>query len=214
MSAEEVGAGLRIGITMRVGHAVDYVEPRDVVAHDWYRFIADAFPAAKWMLLPNLGEESVAFAAGWGITGLILTGGDDIGVEPRRDASERALLDHAIDHDLPALGICRGLQLMVKHFGGRVAHDASGRHVATDHAVVIGANEFGFEPGAPIVVNSFHDNVILSAGELQPFATDEQGHIEAAYSPQHRLAGLMWHPERNRPAHPHDLGFVRRLLGN
>ena len=66
------------------------------------------------------------------LDGLVLTGGGDVdpaaygeeadpevgGVDPNRDASERALLAAALEADLPVLAICRGCQVLNVFLGG------------------------------------------------------------------------------------------------
>ena len=41
---------------------------------------------------------------------ILLSGGNDIGLCPARDLTERLLLDHAQKSMLPVLGICRDMQ--------------------------------------------------------------------------------------------------------
>ena len=66
-----------------------------------------------------------------GLDGLMFTGGSDVSptlygeqphpttnVKPERDAAELMLMRAAIGADLPVLGVCRGMQLMVVAYGG------------------------------------------------------------------------------------------------
>jgi putative glutamine amidotransferase len=70
--------------------------------------------------------------------GVVLTGGGDVdpelyhgqknhrklhGVDRKRDDFERAVIDSAIRHEMPFLGICRGLQIANVHFGGTLIQD-------------------------------------------------------------------------------------------
>lgn len=48
----------------------------------------------------------------------LLSGGNDIGKIDERDKTERRLLDYASDRALPALGLCRGMQMMALWAGG------------------------------------------------------------------------------------------------
>ncbi|MDR1035600.1 MAG: gamma-glutamyl-gamma-aminobutyrate hydrolase family protein [Deltaproteobacteria bacterium] len=73
-----------------------------------------------------------------GISGILLSGGGDVGADPRdkpglpqaladqdkaRDRWEAALLFAALEADLPVLGVCRGLQLMNVALGGTLWED-------------------------------------------------------------------------------------------
>lgn len=83
---------LRIGVTMREVHPHGYDEPRDALARNWGNFLGFVLPEVPWLPIPNLGgERAVAFCDQWRLNGLILTGGEDIGVSPMRDETEQAL---------------------------------------------------------------------------------------------------------------------------
>jgi gamma-glutamyl-gamma-aminobutyrate hydrolase PuuD len=73
-----------------------------------------------------------------GITGLLLTGGEDVSpgmygevnrhcerVNPERDKFELELLYTALDRSWPVLAVCRGMQLLVAALGGKLYQDLS-----------------------------------------------------------------------------------------
>ena len=197
---------LRLGVTMRGAQAPDYVEPRDALAHDWHRFLAAALPGAQWLPIPNLGAEAaVRHFRAWGLNALLLTGGEDLGSNPRRDDTELALLIHALDQGLPILGICRGLQLMWTHLGGQLS-PVSG-HRAVRHPIQ------GIE--GPRTVNSFHAQALAADPSLpgvEILAKAEDGTIEALRLPGKPVLGLMWHPEREAMPSENDIALVRTLF--
>ncbi len=193
---------IRIGITMRTIMAEGYHERRDALAQDWPPFLSAALPDASWIYLPSLGAERItAYCQDWGVNGIILSGGEDIGTAPLRDETELALLKWAEVRAFPVLGICRGMQLMTKAAGGELIDLAD--HVATRHRFV----ETGRE------VNSYHTKGI---GKCPPgyrvLATAGDGTIEAirhSYLPWH---GWMWHPERETPGDADDFAAVKEIF--
>lgn len=156
------------------------------------------------------------------LDGLVLAGGSDIdpqrygeepheatvGLRPDRDAGELTLLAGALADDLPVLGICRGMQIMTVHAGGRlsqhlpeeVGHDghrpAAG--VYGDHGVRIDpGSAVGRILGPTARVKSYHHQGVADAGTLTVTGwAEEDGTVEVVEDPGHRFAlGVLWHPE-------------------
>lgn len=206
----------KVGITLRHCPANGYVEPRDGLARDWYRFFESLGLQHRWVLLPNLGDDTPAYARAQGVEALILTGGDDVGRDLLRDTSEHALLAHAISAGWPVLGVCRGLQLIQLHFGGKLEPAPADTHVGQRHFIHL--------PNAqdPLPwpcerqqrsVNSYHSNRLPTpALPLRPWAFDEQGHCEAVLHADLKIAGVMWHPEREPAPNEHDLQLCSWLF--
>jgi putative glutamine amidotransferase len=197
---------LRIGVTMRGAQAQEYVEHRDALAHDWYSFLAVAIPEAQWLSVPNLGGESaLSYFQTWELNALLLTGGEDLGSNPLRDVTELSLLAHALSRDFPVLGICRGAQLIWKHFGGRLT--PTPYHRATRHTIQF--------RDCLRVVNSYHTqglNPELRPHALEILATAEDGSIEALTIHGKSALGLMWHPEREAAPSKQDIALIRPLF--
>lgn len=162
-------------------------------------------------------------------SGIILSGGGDVSsafsggessesvqVSLVRDQTEALLLEHALKHQIPVLGICRGLQFINIYFKGTlipdlnqmnsgICHPCPGRHLISiphhDLANAINSSE-------PVEVNSYHRQGVVQGGlspELRPFAlARDLDLIEGLYHPQYPLAAVQWHPERTEHATPLD----------
>jgi N5-(cytidine 5'-diphosphoramidyl)-L-glutamine hydrolase len=208
---------LRVGLTMREVHANGYDEPRDALARKWGEFLQAAVPEVAWLPIPNLGPAvAPLFCDRWGINALILTGGEDIGVSLVRDATERALLRHFLRNDRPVLGVCRGLQLMWTEIGGEIEHKEG--HVAARHPVRYLREASLDITDSMAEVNSFHGFSLRESAEAmrEPvivFARADDGTAEGVRFCNGRMAGVMWHPEREETASTADISLIRGLFG-
>lgn len=162
-----------------------------------------------------------------GFDGFLFTGGQDIspalyGEEKRplcgpvctmRDELETMVFRYCWDHDVPALGICRGLELMNALLGGTLYQD-----IASECPTLHAPNhvmDFSYDwvahfnsilKGSPLYerlgvsflgVNSLHHQAVKTlAKSLKPMAVSEDGLVEAAYAPEKKfLWAVQWHPE-------------------
>ncbi len=207
----------RIGITMRVVSAKAYSESRDALSQDWSNFMAFALPEIIWLPIPNLGIGSTSFAQEWALDGLILSGGDDLGKTPKRDLTEKNLLEYFMNQELPVFGVCRGLQYMQSYFKGRIRADESNNHVRLRHPVKIICNIDNIRSaGTEHLTNSFHDNIINVKDvpdPLVPFAISADGTVEGIICRDFSLLAIMWHPERESPFQIFDRKLMRWCFG-
>lgn len=207
---------LRIGVTMREVQTTGYAELRDALAQDWPRFLAQALPNVPWLPIPNLGADSVCeFVERWNLSGLILTGGDDLGNSALRDETEQALFEYFWARSLPVLGVCRGAQLIWSMCGGRLSN-------IEGHRVV--RHEMHFSSCSRLNinmqqrnVNSYHRICLdsrsgIPAG-ITPFAHASDGTIEGLFLEDAPVMGIMWHPERETPYHLMDIELMRHHFG-
>jgi gamma-glutamyl-gamma-aminobutyrate hydrolase PuuD len=140
-------------------------------------------------------------------SGLLLSGGNDIGEYPLRDATERFLLDWAAERLVPVIGICRGMQLMASWAGVKLVKVAG--HVRTRHELQV--SDYAYE--WPSEVNSYH-NWALSAcpADFEIAAKAEDGYIEAIKHKVLPWEGWMWHPERESSFQQKDIERIRKLF--
>ncbi|MDR1921770.1 MAG: gamma-glutamyl-gamma-aminobutyrate hydrolase family protein [Candidatus Adiutrix sp.] len=195
-----------LGLTQRVTVIKEVNEKRDSLAQDWGRFMAAA--GLPWVALPNRPEEAAALAERLDLGGLVLTGGDDLGLFPERDETELRLLDWAESAGRPVAGVCRGFQMIQTWLKGELRPVDQLRHVRTRHRLILSG-------GGSIECNSFHGWGIMelprSLNILARCADDQT--IEAAGN--ERLLGLMWHPERELKPVEFDLElFARHFAGD
>ena len=188
-----------------------------------YREAAESGGMETRLLLPEdpaKVQETLA-----SLDGILLTGGADVdpshyneapdptaGLDKPnhpQDSWEIALLQAALQADMPVLGICRGMQLMNVVFGGKLiqhhpghrTEDGSGKSAyhrvyispGSKLAAILGAGGF-------VQVNSRHHQGVSEpqkASSLMASAYSlEDGLIEALESPAHDwVIGVQWHNE-------------------
>jgi putative glutamine amidotransferase len=156
------------------------------------------------------------------LDGLLFSGGSDLdpeiygqeahaqtdGVVPERDRAEIALLEAALERDMPVLAVCRGSQVLNVARGGdlvqhlpEVVGDEKHKHtpgVFADHDVdLVSGTRVQQILGDHAPVKSHHHQGYgqLGAG-LREAARADDGTIEALEDPSRRFAlGVLWHPE-------------------
>src|SRR5438093_10114796 len=156
------------------------------------------------------------------LDGLLFSGGSDLDPEtygqdphpvtkdvvPERDRAVLALLEAALERDLPVLAVCRGSQVLNVARGGDlhqhlpelVGHDDH-KHTPGefgDHDVELVADtRLQLLLGDRAPVKSHHHQGFNRLGEgLVEAAHAEDGTIEAVEDPSRRFAlGVLWHPE-------------------
>ncbi|BCY14460.1 gamma-glutamyl-gamma-aminobutyrate hydrolase family protein [Actinoplanes sp. L3-i22] len=198
--------------------------PTTLVPHDYTAAVTLA--GGRAVLLPPDDLDADVLRV---LDGLLLAGGPDLAPElygerpgphtvthPERDAGERALLDAALERDLPILGVCRGMQLLVAAHGGTLHQHLPDVLGHERHRVAPGVyheHEAVFTPGSRIAglmgddltINCFHHQGVADPGKLTVTGRAEDGLPEAVEDPARRfLLGVQWHPEVSRD---------RRLFG-
>jgi gamma-glutamyl-gamma-aminobutyrate hydrolase PuuD len=174
---------------------------------------------------PGMGAVDVVSV----LDGLVLTGGGDVepeaygeqaipatgGVNPVRDASERALLAAALAVDLPVLAICRGLQVLNVELGGTLHQhlpDVVGQDDHRRAPLVFGEVVVTPSPGSrteevfgttPTVLCSHHQAIAELGHGLEVTGRAADGVIEAVELPSANFVlGVQWHPEEGSDPRP------------
>ena len=205
----------RIAVTQRVDAVADRDERRDALDQEWCRLLAEH--GALPVLVPNVLADVVAFLEALAVDGVILTGGNDLpGLQgasadaPERDACERAVLGWCSERQIPLVGVCRGMQLLVQEYGGQL--DPISNHVGVMHPLVV--TSAALPEIQERTVNSFHafGSVASDVGpELEVLAYAPDGVVEMVRHRQRPQWGMMWHPER-APQDARDWQLIERLL--
>jgi putative glutamine amidotransferase len=202
------------------------------VLHAGYARAVEAAGAAVVLLPP--GDPAHARSVVERIDALVVAGGADVsperygadphprtgGTRPDRDAWELAVLAEAAAVDLPALMVCRGMQLEAARVGGVldqhtpdvVGHDghapAAGRYGEITVTTVPGTT-VGRILGPTRDVRCHHHQSVRTCPGLVPSAYAEDGTVEAFEQPDRRFwVGVQWHPETQA-----DVGLLRELVG-
>jgi len=185
------------------------------------------------VLLPPVDAPQAAAAVVARLDGLVVSGGADVdparyGAEahprttswrPDRDSWELALLDAADAVGLPVLGVCRGMQVMAVHAGGRLDQhtpDLVGTEVHSPGGDEFGAVAVATEPGSRVAalvgdsatVNCHHHQSVADHPGFVAAARAPDGTLEAMEAAGDRFCvAVQWHPETAA-----DIGLLAGLV--
>tara|TARA_R110002110_G_scaffold415561_1_gene650738 strand:+ start:36152 stop:36901 length:750 start_codon:yes stop_codon:yes gene_type:complete len=128
--------------------------------------------------------------------------------DPARDAMEKHLIDYALQHDLPVLGICRGAQLMNVVLGGTLyqnidqfyTEETSNVRSVLPRKNVIVPDDCRLHEILGCTdcrVNALHNQSIKDLGRgVTVCARERSSVIQAIELTDHRYyVGVQWHPE-------------------
>jgi putative glutamine amidotransferase len=209
-----------IGITTYLTRASfgSWEEDSALVPADYVRAVDRA--GGRSLLVPP-SEEGVAETLD-ALDGVIFSGGSDLdpatygqdahpetyGIVAERDQAELALLQAALERDMPVLAVCRGSQVLNVALGGdlvqhlpEVVGDEKHKHTPgeyADHDVTVDPEtRLGALLGDHAPVKSHHHQGFGKLGSgLREAARAEDGTVEALEDPARRFAlGVLWHPE-------------------
>lgn len=139
-----------------------------------------------------------------------LYGGENTGesrIERERDEFEMEMIRHALETDLPILGICRGAQLINVVLGGslfsnirRLRRRTSNRPTPLPRKTAVAQSNGTLVQVLDVErwrINSLHYQAIDRLGKgLRVAARDLDSFVQGIESTDHRwLVGVQWHPE-------------------
>ena len=135
-------------------------------------------------LIPNTTpKDEVAV----GFRGIILGGGPAI---------ERAgMCAEYLDLGLPVLGICLGLHIIAKKFGGEVHPGKSGGYGSVEVSIRVNDEILAGYPEKIPVWASHADEVCRVPEGFTLLASSDICDVEAIACPPKKIYGLQWHPE-------------------
>jgi gamma-glutamyl-gamma-aminobutyrate hydrolase PuuD len=146
----------------------------DCLSQNWYRFLNKH----QIIPIPNVDDNKE-----YDFDVLILSGGN---CSLSRFHTELKLYNHAVDKNLPIIGICHGA-FFIAEINGSICADVKG-HKDTEHTINMEDKEF--------IVNSSHNSKITKLGKnFNIIATDKEYNIEAFKHDKKLIWGMLWHPE-------------------
>lgn len=159
------------------------------------------------VIIPPVSVED--FPKAFMIDSLLLPGGADVDStryndrpffhqgyqNPFLEYFDRIILPAVLEQGIPVIGICRGLQTLNVHFGGKLHqhlpwHPYSSSRTDFAHEVLTAKNH-------KFKVNSMHHQAVkVVAKNFKTLATSVgDNYIEAFYDPNRKIAAVQWHPE-------------------
>ena len=205
----------KILITQRVDYISSHDEHRDALDQCW----APLMLAAR--LFPVLVANNLLFVkhmlAHDQFDGLLLTGGNSLmaygGDSVVRDEVEQYLLGWAIKHQIPVLGVCRGMQLIQDHYQTplQAIPDHVGvkkqLHVVADDPIALIYNDLRS-------VSVFHHfGTYQSQPPLITIAKSENDVVMAIRHESLPIHGVMWHPERENSMRNRHIEYLETIFG-
>jgi len=194
-----------IGVTQRALQITEHGERRDGLDRRWHRFLWSCGITA----IPLVNDQEIAIQSviTFKVQGLLLSGGDDLvsyGGDPSgRDETEYLLLRWAINNNIPVLGVCRGMQIILDSFGSKLQKIDG--HVGCQHEIkTINGSR---------TVNSFHKWAAFQVSKPFTVTATCGSVIEAIECKEANVYGIMWHPERESPFDPLDQKELKKIFG-
>jgi putative glutamine amidotransferase len=167
------------------------------------------------------------------LDGIVLPGGADIdparyGAEPDeltaltdhpgQDEADAAVVRNCIERRIPALLICRGMQLLNVECGGTLSQHAATDpidHVGSIHAVTAAHGSLLAQAWGATerTVSSYHHQTVAEIGAgLRVTATAPDGVVEALEAEGLPILAVQWHPEDRSATEQADAALFEWLV--
>ena len=136
-------------------------------------------------------------------SGLILSGGEDIGKYKLRDNSEIFLINYCKKNKIPIFAICRGMQLI---------------------SVLGGSKLFRVKNQVNKIIKIVYDKKIRKVICFHKFSISKcpkhfaitsksiNGLIESIFSKKFKILCIMWHPERENPIKSFNINLLKNFF--
>jgi putative glutamine amidotransferase len=195
-----------VAVSQRVAEVAGYNERRDALDQRWYQLLSQA--GLTPLLIPNHPDLALELVTRLKPQGLLLTGGNSLvscgGDAPERDKTEKALLSgYALSEQVPVLGVCRGMQLMLEYFEQSLV-EVQG-HVCKRQSILF--DELAID------VNSYQTWGCYDVPpDFKVRGRSSDGVVKAMSHERLPLHGVMWHPERLEPFRKQDLEIIKEIF--
>jgi len=201
---------IKIALSMGQTYIKDRKETRDFIDNKLFFFLKECFDCEIHLinnfnkinnknslhLRKYLSQNKINF--------VVLSGGEDIGKNKLRDATEKCLIKFATNQNIPILGLCRGMQLINFYFKGKLKKIKG--HIKKENKIYFN-NEIKYRK-----VICFHGNGIKKLGnDLQVICKSHDNEIESIKHKSKKILGIMWHPERFKNFQNHDIQLIRNF---
>lgn len=177
------------------------------------------------VVIPLIEDEALLEKLISTLDAVILPGGEDVNparydekpsphlgeVNEKRDDFEFMIIQLCVNHNIPIVGICRGMQVINVYFGGTLFQDLPTDYI--DKSIIhrqsesreVGTHTISVEPGSylhkvtdseTLLVNSFHHQGVkkIAPGFIVT-ARAADGVVEAFESIDRPIIGVQFHPE-------------------
>lgn len=205
----------KIAITQRLIRIEQYEETRECLDINYVKLLR--YAGFLPIVLPYEAPFEEYFQT-FNIDGVVFSGGNDLftcnpnELSKKRDKFEKDILKYCIENKIPAIGICRGMQLIADYFGSSFKNISG--HTNIRHSLLPNNKSQYFHLLKKIEeVNSYHDFTIDSLSD--EFVISALSHDNVIKSIEHKeckIFGQMWHSERESPFIENEINLIRKVF--